>query len=91
MRPQTELRTLRFSLTPDLRIRHLAQRTAPESFQSGGQGSSPWGPLSARDLHNHYRPIGLLCLGAKKKVQRVEADPQTFTGPASASSTYRTL
>ena len=30
--PQTEPRTLRFSLVDDLRIRHLAQRTAPESF-----------------------------------------------------------
>jgi hypothetical protein len=28
----TEPRTLRFSLADDLRIRHLAQRTAPEFF-----------------------------------------------------------
>jgi hypothetical protein len=40
----TELRTLRFSLVDDLRIRHLAQRTAPESFNPAGRVRVPGGP-----------------------------------------------
>ena len=48
---ETELRNLRFSLALDLRGPCLAQRTAPESFQSGGQGPSPWRPTQGvRDL-----------------------------------------